>query len=176
MNTDDTYLRTVYLLERLQAGRVDTGALADRLSVSPSTATEMVSKLDREGLLDHERYHGVRLTDAGERRARDALKNYCLVQRFLHDVLDLSEYHSEADAIEHVVDEDVAEQLLSLVEREAECPDCFDPLSERCRRLDDDRKARNGAGACDAAGSDTPSKSTAASDRPSRDGAGGREH
>lgn len=146
MNTADAYLRTIFLLDRLEAGRVSTGDLAERLGVAPSTATEMVETLAADGLVDHERYAGVELTDEGRTRARDALQNYCLLQRFLHDVLDVADYHDEAADIERVVDADVADRLLTLVERETTCPECFDPLARECRKLDAPEREERAAG------------------------------
>jgi DtxR family Mn-dependent transcriptional regulator len=151
VNTDEAYLRAIYLLGQVRNGRVGTGAVADHLGVTHPTATDMIGKLAEAGLVDHEKYAGVELTDRGRERALDALETYCTVQRFLSEVLGVEEYRTEAAAIESVVDGEVADRLLLLVDSAADCPDCFDPVAGRCRRLDDrdDDSARNGsADAC----------------------------
>jgi len=70
MNTHDRYLRAVYLIQVATNELAGTGAIADRLDVSPASANEMIGNLEAEGLADHEKYEGVTLTDAGIERAR----------------------------------------------------------------------------------------------------------
>ncbi|HKJ58566.1 MAG TPA: metal-dependent transcriptional regulator, partial [Halobacteriales archaeon] len=65
MNTADQYLKAIYLLQQVENGPASTGALADRLGVSPATANEMIGKLAERGLAEHEKYKGVELTDEG---------------------------------------------------------------------------------------------------------------
>ena len=60
------YLKEIYKLEA--AGRrATTSALAEVREVSPPSVTAMLKKLATLGLVEHERYHGAKLTDAGER-------------------------------------------------------------------------------------------------------------
>jgi DNA-binding MarR family transcriptional regulator len=60
--------------------RLSFGALADRLKVSPNTATELVTRAEQAGLVRRERSQDdqrvvyVRLTDEGERRLLGALE------------------------------------------------------------------------------------------------------
>jgi len=61
---------------------IKTGELADHLGVSRASVTEMIEKFDDEGLLKHEPYRGVRLTDRGERLARELVWRRCIVQQF----------------------------------------------------------------------------------------------
>lgn len=136
MNTADQYLKTVYLVQEATDGPVATGTLADRLDVSPASANEMIGKLEEEGLVDHEKYTGATLTDDGIRRARDALQTYCILERFLANVLEVEEYQAEARQLEPVIDDTVAERLDMIVDREPQCPDCFDPESDACALLE----------------------------------------
>ena len=136
MNTADQYLKAIYLVQETEDGPASTGALADRLGVSPATANEMIGKLAERGLADHEKYKGVELTDEGIVRARRALSTYCIIERFLLDVLDVEEFRQEARELESVIDDTVAERLDTIIDREAECPDCFDPDRDVCSRLE----------------------------------------
>ena len=136
MNTADQYLKAIYLLQQIEDGPASTGALADRLGVSPATANEMIGKLAERGLAEHEKYKGVELTDEGIVRARRALSTYCIIERFLVDVLDVEAFREEARELESVIDETVADRLDTIIDRESECPDCFDPVEDRCERLE----------------------------------------
>jgi Mn-dependent DtxR family transcriptional regulator len=136
MNTADQYVKAIYLLQQMEDGPASTGALADMLDVSPASANEMIGKLEDRGLAEHEKYKGVTLTDEGIVRARDALQTYCIIERFLANVLDVEEFRAEARELESVIDDTVAERLDTIIDRNAECPDCFDPETDACRYLE----------------------------------------
>ncbi|MCU4717230.1 metal-dependent transcriptional regulator [Halapricum hydrolyticum] len=136
MNTADQYLKAIYLIQQVEDGPASTGSIADRLDVSPASANEMVGKLESQGLLEHEKYKGVDLTDEGIRQARDALETYCIIERFLLQVLEVEDFRAEARTLESVIDETVAERLDTIVDRNEDCPDCFDPESDVCECLE----------------------------------------
>ena len=136
MNTADQYVKAIYLLQQMENGPASTGALADRLGVSPASANEMIGKLESRGLAEHEKYKGVKLTDEGIIQARDALQTYCIIERFLANVLSVSEFRAEARELEPVIDDLVAERLDTIIDRNDECPDCFDPEADACCHLE----------------------------------------
>ncbi|MFB6167760.1 MAG: metal-dependent transcriptional regulator [Haloferacaceae archaeon] len=136
MNTADQYLKAIYLVQRTEDGPAATGAIADSLDVSPASANEMIGKLEARGFADHEKYKGVRLTDEGIERAREALQTYCIIERFLANVLEVEEFRSEAQALEAVIDDTVAERLDTIIDRNPDCPDCFDAETDACELLD----------------------------------------
>jgi Mn-dependent DtxR family transcriptional regulator len=136
MNTADQYLKAIYLVQQLENAPASTGAIAERLDVSPASANEMIGKLESRGLADHEKYKGVDLTDAGIERARDALRTYCIIERFLVDVLEVEDFQGEARQLESVIDETVAERLDTIIDRRPECPDCFNPEADVCAFLE----------------------------------------
>lgn len=138
MNTADQYLKAIYLIQQMEDGPAATGALAEMLEVSPASANEMIGKLEERGLAAHEKYKGVELTDAGIVRAREALRTYCIIERFLANVLAVESFRSEANQLEPVIDETVAERLDTIIERRPECPDCFDPADGACACLEVD--------------------------------------
>jgi Mn-dependent DtxR family transcriptional regulator len=109
MNTQDCYLRVVYLIQVATNEPAGTGAIADRLDLSPASANEMVGELEADGLADHEKYKGVTLTDAGIERTRETVETYCIIERFLFSVLDLEAYRGKARQLEGVIDVTVAE-------------------------------------------------------------------
>ena len=141
MNTADQYLKAIYLVQQLEDGPASTGAIADRLDVSPASANEMVGKLEDQGLLDHEKYKGVDLTDDGIVRAREALQTYCIIERFLLEVLEVEDFRGEAQALESVIDETVGDRLDTIIDRDPRCPDCFDAENDYCELLDVEAEA-----------------------------------
>lgn len=138
MNTSDQYLKAIYLVQQVENGPASTGRVADMLDVSPASANEMIGKLQEQGLADHEKYKGVSLTDDGITRARDALQTYCIIERFLAEVLEVERFREEARTLETVIDSTVAERLDTIIDREPQCPDCFAPEEDVCALLECD--------------------------------------
>jgi len=136
MNTANQYLKAIYLIQKQEDNPAATGRVADMLDVSPASANEMIGKLEDRGLAEHEKYKGVSLTDEGIVRAREALQTYCIIERFLVNVLDVKEFRTEARELESVIDGTVAERLDTIIDRKPECPDCFDPEMDACACLD----------------------------------------
>jgi DtxR family Mn-dependent transcriptional regulator len=134
--TQDQYLKAVYLVQEQEDGPASTGAIADMLEVSPASANEMIGKLEDRGFADHEKYKGVSLTDDGILQAREALQTYCIIERFLWEVLEVEEFRTEAKQLESVIDETVAERLDTIIDRQDCCPDCFDAETDACELLD----------------------------------------
>ncbi|WP_135302182.1 metal-dependent transcriptional regulator [Haloarcula amylovorans] len=141
MNTQAQYLKAIYLTQQQEDGPASTGAIADLLDVSPASANEMIGKLEERGLLEHEKYKGVDLTDEGIQQARDALQNYCIIERFLVEVLEVEEFRTEAKQLEGVIDETVAERLDTIIDREPQCPDCFNAEDDVCELLETEVEA-----------------------------------
>jgi Mn-dependent DtxR family transcriptional regulator len=135
MNTQNQYLKAIYLVQEQDDGPASTGRVADLLDVSPASANEMIGKLEERGLADHEKYKGVSLTDDGIVRARDALQTYCIIERFLIEVLEVEEFRGEARSLETVIDATVAERLDTIIDRPPSCPDCFDADHDVCSLL-----------------------------------------
>jgi len=138
VNTADQYLKAIYLVEQLEDGPASTGALADRLGVSPASVNEMIGKLQERGLVEHEKYKGAEVTPEGKVLAEEALQNYCILERFLANVLDVEDYRGEARQMEPVIDDTVAERLDMIIDREPDCPDCFDVENDACTYLEGD--------------------------------------
>jgi len=103
------YAKAVYALEAREGSAVSTNELAARLGVTPGSASAMVRKLSSLGLVEHEPYRGVRLTDHGRRVALEVLRHHRLLELFLAEELGMSwdRVHAEAEVLEHVLSEDL---------------------------------------------------------------------
>jgi DtxR family transcriptional regulator, Mn-dependent transcriptional regulator len=115
----EDYLKTIYLLReearsRGELGRVRTTALAERLGVAPGSVTGMLKKLGGEKsdrapkLVRHEPYHGVELTEMGEKLALEIVRHHRLLELYLTRVLGFrwDEAHELAEKLEHVISEE----------------------------------------------------------------------
>ena len=106
----EDYTKAIYALETREDGTaVTTNALAERLGVSPASASAMVKKLDALGLVAHQPYHGVQLTPAGHKVALEVLRHHRLLELFLAEELGLpwDRVHAEAEVLEHVISEEL---------------------------------------------------------------------
>jgi DtxR family Mn-dependent transcriptional regulator len=110
----EDYAKAVYALEARAGAAVSTTDLADRLGVSPASVSGMVRKLSELGLVEHEPYHGVRLTDEGRRVALEVLRHHRLLELFLAREFGMpwDRVHDEAEVLEHVLSEEL-EELIS---------------------------------------------------------------
>jgi DtxR family Mn-dependent transcriptional regulator len=105
----ENYAKAIYALQRRGDTAVTTNALAERLGVTPASASGMVKKLDALGLVRHEPYRGVELTRDGERVALEVLRHHRLLELYLAERLDMpwDRVHDEAEVLEHVISEDL---------------------------------------------------------------------
>ncbi len=106
------YLKAIWKLQAAH-GEATTSALAGELGVSPASATAMLKKLDRLGLVQHEPYHGARLTPAGERVALEVIRHHRLLELYLKEALGLSwdQVHAEAERLEHYLSDEVEARI-----------------------------------------------------------------
>lgn len=97
--------------------------IADRLRVSRPSVSEMVRRMQDEGLITLDGNH-ILLTQQGEQLARRVVRRHRLAERFLTDILDLSwaQAHQEAGKWEHVMSEDVEKALERVLGNPTTCP------------------------------------------------------
>lgn len=140
----EDYLKTVYILQADGDGdRVTTSRVAEALDVTPPTVTSMLGKLDDRGLVEREKYKGVRLTEQGHRVALEVVRHHRLLESYLSEHLDYdwSEVHDEADALEHHISEEFERRIAATLDDPAVDPHGdpiptadLEPLSESAGR------------------------------------------
>jgi DtxR family Mn-dependent transcriptional regulator len=105
----EDYLKAIYQLtaEEPEAGSVTGQRIAERLGVASPSVTNMIKRLSELGLVRHERYRGVELSDAGERVALEVVRHHRLLERYLVEALGYGwdEVHDEAERLEHHISE-----------------------------------------------------------------------
>ena len=113
----EDYAKAIYALAQRGDGPVGTSELAERLGVTPATATAMLKRLDERGLVRHRPYRGVTLTGTGERLALEVIRHHRLLEAYLSDVMGMpwDRVHEEAEVLEHYISEEferlIAEKL-----------------------------------------------------------------
>ena len=105
----EDYAKAIYALERRTDGAVSTNAIAERLDVTPASASAMAKKLGSLGLVSHVPYHGVQLTPKGVRVALEVIRHHRLLERYLAQELGMpwDRVHDEAEVLEHVLSEEL---------------------------------------------------------------------
>ena len=105
----EDYLKAIYQLEQEEpkAGSVTGQRIAERLGVASPSVTNMIKRLSELGLVEHERYRGVELSDTGERIALEVVRHHRLLERYLVEALGYGwdEVHDEAERLEHHISE-----------------------------------------------------------------------
>jgi DtxR family transcriptional regulator, Mn-dependent transcriptional regulator len=113
----EDYLEAVLVLGR-EGRAVRVKDLAEKLGVSRPSVVVGLAKLEQQGLVRHERYGAVELTEAGAKVAASIDERHRLLFAFLHETLGLSanKASEEACALEHALSTETTSRLLRLVE------------------------------------------------------------
>ncbi|MGE0068302.1 MAG: metal-dependent transcriptional regulator [Solirubrobacterales bacterium] len=105
----EDYAKAIYSISRERDGLVLNGEVAQRLGVTPATATSMLKRLADLGLVDYLPYKGVTLTPSGERVALEVIRHHRLIEAYLSEALgmDADRIHDEAEVLEHYISEEM---------------------------------------------------------------------
>ena len=118
------YLEAVY-----ETGRnrevVRVSEIADRLDVKMPSVVTALRRLAHRGLVRHERYGHVALTETGAAEARRVSERHHAIVHFLVDVLGVDARTAETDAcqMEHAVSARTMRRMVRFLEFAAEGPD-----------------------------------------------------
>ena len=110
----EDYLKVIYVLVQERGEeRASTSAISERMDVSAASATNMMQKLAEMRLVDYVPYHGVSLTDAGEKIALEVIRHHRLIELYLAEALGYSwdTVHEEAERLEHVISEEFEDRI-----------------------------------------------------------------
>ncbi len=109
----EDYAKAIFSLESRSTEPVSTNALAERLGITPGSVSAMLKRLGELGVITHEPYRGVRLTDDGRRIALEVIRHHRLIESFLAEALGMpwDRVHAEAEVLEHVLSEDLEELI-----------------------------------------------------------------
>lgn len=147
------YLKAIF--ELAEDGREATPkVLADRLDVTPASASDMTQRLAELDLVESEPYEGVELTGAGKLAALEVIRHHRLLELFLVETLGIpwDEVHDEAEVLEHHISEELEDRIAAelghperdphgdpIPTREGEIPD---PDGRRLDEVDEGAQVR----------------------------------
>ena len=132
----EDYLKAVYALNE-DGGPAGTNDLARVLAVRPGSVSGMIRRLAEDGLLQHEPYRGVRLTEEGSREALKILRRHRIIESFLVQRLgyDWDDVHAEAERLEHAASERLIEAMAEALGHPATDPHGA-PIPTRAGRIE----------------------------------------
>lgn len=117
----EEYCETIYELGE-DAVDVIQARIADRMEVSRPAVSEMVKRLEAEGLINSGRE--IKLTEKGLHLAETVVRRHRLAECFLTDILGLSwaDAHQEAGKWEHVISPAVEKAMIGRLNEPTTCP------------------------------------------------------
>jgi DtxR family Mn-dependent transcriptional regulator len=132
------YAKAIYSLSRQGREAVSTSALADRLRVSPASASAMAKRLAELGFVSHEPYRGVTLTAAGEKVALEVIRHHRLIELYLAEALGMSwdRVHDEAEVLEHAISGELSDLIAAKLGDPTHDPH-GDPIPTRDGRIEE---------------------------------------
>lgn len=128
----EEYLEGIYRLQE-KSGVARTSEIVKLLQVAPGTVTNTVERLEREGLVTHVPYKGVKLTGKGRKTAIDVIRRHRLSERLLTDFLHVewSETHQTACKLEHSFRGNLLKKLEKALGHPKTCPH-GNPIPTQC--------------------------------------------
>lgn len=109
----ENFIKAIYTFENREGWDTRPGSIAKELGITNAAATDMARKLALKKLIDYRKYKELKLTPAGKKMALNVIRKHRLWETFLHRVLDLSmhEIHREAELLEHLTSDFLAEKI-----------------------------------------------------------------
>jgi len=123
-STIEEYLEAIYRLQE-RDGAAKTTELAKQLKVALGTITNTVESLEKQSLVVHEPYKGVKLTAKGRKIALNVVRRHRLSECLLVDILKLEwgKAHDAACKLEHAfADKELIEPLAKALGNPKACP------------------------------------------------------
>ncbi|OLC56757.1 MAG: hypothetical protein AUH85_05215 [Chloroflexi bacterium 13_1_40CM_4_68_4] len=119
----EEYLQAIYTLDD-EGAQVIGARLAAFLGVSPAAVSEMLHRLERDGLVALDDRRAIRLAGRGKAIAERIARRHRLAERMLVDLLGYAWWktHEEAERIEHAMSDEMEERLMKVLGNPETCP------------------------------------------------------
>ena len=115
MNTyaEENYLKAIYKLQERNGDIVTTSALAETLQINAASVTDFIKKMAVKKLITYQKSKGVKLSEQGRQIALSIIRKHRLWEVWLVNKLNFKwdEVHDIAEQLEHVVSNELIEQL-----------------------------------------------------------------
>ncbi len=121
-NKED-YIKLIFELNG-EIEQIPNKIIAEQLTVSAASVSEMLAKLSKDGITSYVPYKGVQLTEKGSLLAKQLIQRHCLWEVFLVEHLNYSwsDVHEEAELLEHVTSGKLASALEKYLGYPTICP------------------------------------------------------
>ncbi|MCX8176141.1 MAG: metal-dependent transcriptional regulator [Candidatus Bathyarchaeota archaeon] len=119
----EEYLECIYKLEG-KHGVARTRDIVNMLRVVPGTVTNTVKWLEKNKLITHQPYKGVKLTEKGRKIAIQVVRKHRLSERLLANILRIEweKVHELACKLEHSLTEEMIKPLEKALKHPKTCP------------------------------------------------------
>lgn len=111
----EDYLKIIYKLEDSspEDKGVQTSVIAERLSISQASVSNMIKKLADKKYISYAPYYGVTLTDSGRKIALNMIRKHRILEQYLVERLNYSwdEVDEEAEVLEHAISDTLANRM-----------------------------------------------------------------
>ena len=106
-------IKAIFKITERNQGTASTNSVAEHLSTSPASVTDMLKRLSEKEYFHYEKYKGVYLTSKGRELATQLIRKHRLWEYFLVNKLQFSwdEVHDIAEQLEHVKSDKLIEKL-----------------------------------------------------------------
>ncbi len=122
----EDYLKAIWTLSERSTEHQTAGTkdLAEMLVVTPPAVSKMLKQIERQLLVTHIPYYGVRLTPSGREIALRIVRRHRLLELFLSQILgyDAESVHDEAERLEHHISDEFEQRIDSLLGFPKKCP------------------------------------------------------
>jgi DtxR family transcriptional regulator, Mn-dependent transcriptional regulator len=123
-STAQDYLKVIWAATEWDGPPITVTQLAERMGVRAATVSDGIRRLAGQGLLKHEPYGSIELTDDGRAVAVAMVRRHRLIETFLVEVLgyEWDEVHDEAEVLEHAVSETLVARIDAVLGHPARDP------------------------------------------------------
>ena len=114
---EENYLKAILAISLDTNERASTNAIADEISTSAASVSDMLKKLQEKELIKYEKYKGVELSEKGNNLATSIIRKHRLWETFLVNKLDFNwgEVHDVAEQLEHIKSVELVDRLDSFL-------------------------------------------------------------
>ena len=117
----EDYLEVVSLLS--EEGAIRVTDIANRMGVSKPSIITALKNLEERGMIIHERYRGVTITEKGRERAMQIREKHDFLTSFLRDIVGVPAEIAEDEGckIEHIISDNTVKRLKAFLKKVEAC-------------------------------------------------------
>lgn len=139
--TEENYIKAIFHIQNEKEGEVSTNDIADSLSTSAASVSDMIKKLSKKKCINYIKYKGVTLTKKGREKAIIIIRKHRLWEVFLVQKLQFNwdEVHDIAEELEHIQSSLLIDRLDAFLEFPKHDPH-GDPIPNKKGEIDKSKK------------------------------------